>query len=252
MNRLFLEKASRDAGNHILPLFGKIRKAKAKTFKGDLLTSADLLADKVLKQHIRKAYPKDHILSEEGKGRDLDHDRLWILDPLDGTRNFVTGVPTFGVMIAFAKEGRVDCGAVYFPCTNEMFSAERGKGAFLDGKRIHCGNGGLHASYGCVEGVWDAKRHGKVYALQSKPLRVWFNHLVCMAACGCWVASGRRDFLVNTGLWVWDNAPISIILEESGCKVTGFDGKPWTIREPTLVAANPRLHRELIRNLHSK
>lgn len=249
--RQFLETTAREAGVAILPFFGKIRKTQAKAFKGDLLTSADLLSDKIITRHIRKAYPADTVLSEEGKKIDLHSGRVWIIDPLDGTRNFATGFPIFGVMIAFADQGRVTASAVYFPCTKELFSAERGKGAFLNGKRISCKKDVLQGSYGCLEGKWAASGYSKVIKLLGPLTGCWVNMYACMALAGCSVACGRRDFMVNTSLPVWDNAAISLILEESGCKVTGLDGRPWTLKEPSLVAANPKLHKELMKRIRN-
>jgi myo-inositol-1(or 4)-monophosphatase len=134
----FIKQLAKTGGEIVGKKFGKIGVKYTKKDAKDVVTEADLAANKVITNAIKKKYPNHSIISEETGEEMTGSDYCWIIDPLDGTLNFATNVPLFGTMIGLAYKGEMILSAIYFPCTKEMLFAKRGKGAFLNGKRVHC------------------------------------------------------------------------------------------------------------------
>ncbi|MGV8163063.1 MAG: inositol monophosphatase family protein [Candidatus Nanoarchaeia archaeon] len=247
----FIQQITISAGKIVAKLYGKIGVAYTKADIGDVVTKADLLSNEFIISSIKKKYPEHGIISEETKREDKKTEYTWIIDPLDGTRNYSTKTPMYGIIVALAKKEEVILGAVYLPEMKELYFARKGKGTYLNGKRINCSNTkNLEFSYG-TEGGNQSSNVAYIYGElleQSKKSSFWINTMGCGAFSSALVSSGRRDWLVNPRAGgVWDFAGPVIILKESGCLVTNLDGKPWSIKDLSIVAANPVLHRELMK-----
>ena len=244
--REFIEKITREAGAAVWKKFGKIdiKDIKVKKHAGDVVTEADLESTRILLDAIKKEFPNHGIISEEETEYQNGAEFTWIVDPLDGTRNFSTRTPLFGVMVALARNRELINGAIYMPATDEFYYAEKGGGAYLNGGRIQCSAlADLYQSYGCLGNtvipIYEAARNKANNAM-------WICDLGSAAVQACYTADGRRDWLVLDGGGLWDYAAPVIILRESGCRVTNFKGEEWDMSELRLVAANPELHKQLL------
>ncbi len=252
--RAFLETTIREAGQILLQHFGHTFADRAKD--GDphsVVTAADMAAHHYIEARIATHFPDDKIVSEEDEAThgNASADRVWIIDPLDGTRNFASRVPLFGVLIAYAEQGEVILSAIYLPTTDELAIAEKGRGATLNGEPMYAST---HADFASSYGMAQT-RPGRAIAvkfssalLASYPdITPWANSLGCVAVTAMYLADGRRDWYATRGAKIWDYAAPSLVLKEAGCVVTNSNGEPWTLADTELIAANPFLHAEVLR-----
>lgn len=247
----FIQKIAKAAGAAVLKRFGKdgVHYTKSE-HRGDAVTKADLLSDKIITSAIKKKYPKHGIISEESGKSNVDSEYVWIIDPIDGTFNFATGIPLFGVMVALAHKTRIVLSAIYLPATEEFFFAKRGKGAYLNGKRIHCSRVSDFSASAGIGPTWLRPRAVRFIGRMikhSKNKRMMFNGYGSIAVDAAYIAAGRRDWFAAFGAHVHDYAPISLLMQESGCKITNTGGEPWTMKDLEIVAANPVLHKQLLK-----
>ncbi|PIR83636.1 hypothetical protein COU18_03055 [Candidatus Kaiserbacteria bacterium CG10_big_fil_rev_8_21_14_0_10_51_14] len=247
----FIQDIAREAGEAVLKRFGKDGMHYMKSqHVWDVVTKADLAADKLITSRIIKRYPTHGIISEESGVRNEGAEYVWIIDPIDGTLNFSKGIPMFGVMICLVHKGKVVMSAINMPATKELFFAKVGTGAFLNGKRIHYSRRStLDQSFGFGSSRM-GERNGAFLGniiQQQKKHNIQFSSFACMCANACYTAAGRRDWIVSLAGQIWDFAPAYLILKESGCKVTDTKGNPWKFGMLEMVAANPRLHKQLLK-----
>jgi myo-inositol-1(or 4)-monophosphatase len=216
----------------------------AKTTATDLVTEVDQDIERWLAEQIAARRPGDAVLGEEGGGRSGSTDVRWLLDPIDGTVNFVLGLPIFAISVAAELAGTVVAGAVTNPASGETFHARRGGGAFLDGRRLH---GPRHVPLSrAVVGTgfgYDAARRTRQGAVVADLLpRVGdIRRLGAAALDLCFVAAGRLDAFYEAGLNAWDFAAGGLVASEAGCVVTGLRGEPasgrfYAAAGPTLAA----------------
>jgi len=247
----FIKQITREAGDAILKKFGKIGVKYTKKDATDVVTEADLISNKILISAIKKRYPTHAILSEETGEHQNGAEYCWIIDPLDGTRNFTTRVPMFGVLVGLARNGRMEMATIYNPCTDELFFAQRGKGAFLNGKRTYCSKHRTWAdSYGLVSSNLSGKRNPVILRnllKNSRKEKIWVSMIGSSAVSALYQADGRRDWRVSIGGGLWDYASPALILKEAGCVVTNLKGEPWSIKDREFLAANRYLHPRLLR-----
>ncbi len=241
-------RAARKAGEIMLERFGK---AHDIAHKGtvDLVTEADRLAEEAIIGLLEREFPGYGILSEEASPDAAESDARWVIDPLDGTTNYARGFPHFGTSIALELNGEVALGVVYNPLLDELFTAQRGKGATLNGKPIHVSGvaelGQALLSSGTPYDVWERP---DVYARPWDALTV---KTLAMRQSGsaaldfCYVAMGRTDAHFEVDLSPWDVAAGCLIVMEAGGKVTDYKGNPFSIHAPDFFASNGILH-ELI------
>ncbi len=217
--------------------------------KTDLVTEVDIACEEVIKRTIAEDWPKHAILAEEtgasGKG-----DYVWIVDPLDGTNNYAHTYPHFCTSIALEERGGIVAGAVYDPMREELFTAVRGGGAYLNGKKI--------STSPCSELESAILGTGFPYDIESrveKALPLMAAMLRCVqgirrdgaAALNLsYVAAGRLDGFWEISLHAWDVAAGGLIVEEAGGKVTGIDGKPTTVYSEQIIASNGPLHQKIV------
>jgi myo-inositol-1(or 4)-monophosphatase len=212
----------------------------------DLVTEADRASEKLVVERLRTHFPSHAILAEEGGGHESSSEYRWYVDPLDGTTNFAHGFPTFNVTLGLQRAGEAVAGVVYDPIRQEMFSAERGAGAYLNGKRIRVSTTRNLGESLASTGFPSRKR--------SHDVNIHFYYQVAMASHGvrrtgsaaidlAYVASGRLDFFWEFGLKPWDMAAGVLLVQEAGGRVSDMHGAPHSINlSPHLLADNGALH----------
>ena len=247
----FAIETARDAGHLLLEKFGRITTV---TMKGDinLVTEADLASEALIIERIKSHYPKHEILAEEaGNAVTIDGEAewKWIIDPLDGTTNYAHGYPCFAVTIALERHGEVVVGVTFDPTRNELFAAEKGRGATLNGKPIRDSDtDSLGASLIVTGFPYDFKRkddfarHLTAFLLSSRGVRRDGSAAIDLA----YVACGRFDGFWEEGLNPWDMAAGKLLIEEAGGWITDYAGDPFNIYTPPVVASNGRIHNEML------
>ncbi|MEK7480354.1 MAG: inositol monophosphatase [Patescibacteria group bacterium] len=246
----FIQQITKKAGATVLRRFGKDGVHYTKSHeRWDVVTKADLLSEKIIISAIKKTYPSHGIISEESGRINENAEYVWIIDPIDGTLNYSSGVPMYGVMVCLVHKGKVILSAIDIPATREFFFAKAGSGAYLNGKRIHCSKGrNLKSTFG-VHGTTLAPRtiHFLKNVLQCAEGGYMLLGSFASPANACYVAAGKRDWIVSLNGQIWDFAPEYLILKEAGCRVTDTKGKPWKLGMLEMVAANPTLHKQLLK-----
>ncbi len=241
--------AARDAGELLVRRF---RTGVAVKMKGaaDIVTATDVEAQRKVVGRLRRAFPGHGILAEEGLDTRPGTEWRWIVDPLDGTKNFARGIPTFCVSIAAEYRGRVELGVVNDPVHGELFVAVRGQGAWCNGKPIRVSDvGSLRAAFmatGCPHRVGRylesiMATFGR-FAVRSLGVRDRGAGALDL----CYVACGRLDGYWELDQSPWDIAAGGLIVEEAGGRMSDFRGGPFDIYGGETVASNTRLHARMI------
>ncbi|HLE17421.1 hypothetical protein A3J43_01495 [Candidatus Uhrbacteria bacterium RIFCSPHIGHO2_12_FULL_54_23] len=247
--RNFIEHITRKAGNTALKYFKKPElKFSHKKNIADVVTEADHASNKVLLDAIKKRFPAHGIISEETGEEQTSAEYVWIIDPLDGTRNFLTHTPLWGTMVGLARNKQMIAAAIYDPNHDELVYAERGKGAYLNGKRIHCSLT-LPFSYGVINTILRSSdlRFITRLANNKEGEGVWAGNVGSAAMMAISVATGRRDWAVVSFRHIWDQAMLTLACHEAGCRTSDFTGKPWAWESRGIVVANAVLHKKLMR-----
>jgi myo-inositol-1(or 4)-monophosphatase len=251
----FIKKITREAGIAILKKFGKVGVKYTKENATDVVTEADLAANSIITRAIKKKYPSHAIISEETGEHQNGAEYCWIIDPLDGTRNFFTRTPMFAVMIGLAHKGKIELATIYNPCTDELFFAKKGEGTFLNGKKVHCSERKTWKNSWGITGVNMSKNKvadlRKLIKYSEKEI-FWISAFGSAGVGVMYQADGRRDWRASRGGGLWDYAAASLILAEAGCKVTNFKGEPWSIKDREILSANKYLHPTLLKIMSSK
>jgi myo-inositol-1(or 4)-monophosphatase len=226
------------------------------TWKGvvDPVTEMDHASENYLLGEIGKRWPGSTILSEERGAIAGELEHGWYIDPLDGTVNYAHRIPVFAVSIGYAHRGRMQLGAVYDPMRDEMFSAERGQGAWLNGKPIHASAATELRRSLLVTGfpydAWDTDQDNFANFIRLGKLSQGVRRFGSAALDACYVAAGRFDGFWEIALHAWDVAAGGLIAEEAGAKVTNVQDLPDYLSPPqSIVAAAPAIHRQILENL---
>ncbi|MBF0447597.1 MAG: inositol monophosphatase [Magnetococcales bacterium] len=216
----------------------------------DLVSDADTQTETEIIQQLKSAYPGYHILAEESGGRLPPRGYCWIIDPIDGTTNFINGVPHFSFSIALAENGTVIGGLVMDPLRNEVFVGEKGRGAFLNDYRIRVGNKRLLSESLLATG-FPRKDKSKLEQYLETFSQLFLNcrgirRQGSAALDLAYVAAGRYDGFWESGLSRWDIAAGQIILLEAGGFMTDFRGRNQALNTGEVVAANPDVHHQMM------
>jgi myo-inositol-1(or 4)-monophosphatase len=216
--------------------------------RDNIVTDVDKKAEAMIIKDILAAFPGHSILSEESEPRSGLAPYTWIIDPLDGTTNFAHAFPFFCVSIALEKSGRIVLGVVYDPIREELFFAEKGRGAYLNGKKIHVSKvKKLIDSFLATGFSYGIKRKDRNISYFRKLLtRTQAIRRAGSAALDlCYVACGRFDGFWEMDLHPWDSAAGMLIVEEAGGKVTRFDSSPYSPYDKNILATNGHIHNKM-------
>lgn len=242
------------AGDIVEKKFGIAKITSHKSHSLDFVTEADLSSNKYIVRQIKNKFPDHGIISEELGNYNINKDFVWIIDPIDGTINFAKGIPLFVILIALAKKGEIILSSIYDPVHKELFFAKKGKGSFLNNKKIKCSNYKfITQSTGMLSDRVDVQRIKILSELsrlnkgENFSINI-FSSIGVSAAC---VASGRNDWAISVGGKIWDYAAPALLAEEAGCRVTNFQGKPWGFNDRNIIIANKNLHPILLKVVSS-
>ena len=239
-------QAARRAGDIAVRALSRLDQLEIRAkARNEYVTQVDQAAEQAIIETLRKRYPDHAILAEESGGSG-SHDFTWIIDPLDGTTNFVHGFPTFSVSIALRRQDSLEVGVVYDPCRQELFTAMRGRGAQLDGKRIRVSE--RKELDGALVGT------GFPFRSNTRWMKTYLAMLgsVMETTAGVrrpgsaaldlsYVAAGRLDGFFEFGLEIWDIAAGSLMIQEAGGIVTGLTGGSH-LASGDVLAGNPKVH----------
>ncbi len=212
----------------------------------DLVTEADRNSEKLVVSRLREKFPNHSIVAEEGGGGTGSMPGyIWYVDPLDGTTNFAHGFPVFNVTLALERKGELIAGVVYDPNRDEMFSAERGAGAFLNGERIHVSTASRLQDTLVATGFPSRKRHLNVNIHFYYQLAMLTHGVRCAGAAAidlAYTACGRLDAFWEFGLNPWDMAAGLLLVEEAGGRNSDMFGGPVSLRSSHILSANEAIH----------
>jgi myo-inositol-1(or 4)-monophosphatase len=249
--------AARKAGRALKRDFGEVEKLQV-SLKGpaNFVSAADRRAEETLYAELSKARPGYGFLGEEGGNREgADKTHTWIVDPLDGTTNFLHGIPQFCISIGLQRENTIVAGLIYNPANEELFVAERGKGAFLNDQRIRVAARRRLADAVVACGLPHLGR-GDIALGHRETLAVQ-GHVAGLRRFGAaaldlaWVAAGRLDGYWERDIKPWDMAAGLIIVREAGGFVSDCDGADEMLAKGHIVAGNETIHKELLKALKS-
>ncbi len=239
------------AGRSLSRDFGEVQNLQVSVKgPGDFVTSADLRAEKIIRQELEKARPGFGFLMEEaGEIKGTEPQNRWIVDPLDGTHNFMHGLPHFCISIALEREGDIVAGIIYDPNTDELFAAERGQGAYLNDTRIRvAARRNLRDCLICTHiPRLGQKEHKRALVEQAAVMK----ETIGVRATGstaldlAYIAAGRFDGTWQRGPQAWDFAAGMILIREAGGFITDLDGGKKLFDTGTVLAGNEHIHREL-------
>ena len=250
-----LEKICNKVSKVIIRDFGEIEKLQvSKKGPGDFVTKTDKKVEKIIIEELEKARPDYGFIAEEtGENKANNSEYNWIIDPIDGTSNFMHGIPHFAISIALEKKDEIIAGIIFDPIKNESFYAEKGRGAYLNNRRIRVSKRkdldeaiGL---YGCppITIVEENKIFDQLKTASKKihKLRNYGSAALDFA----YVAAGRADFAWYDHLNYWDYAAGKIILLEAGGTITNFKGKEFNKKERETFISNSIVHEEVLKIL---
>jgi len=248
-------QAARKAARSLKRDFGEVEHLQV-SLKGpaNFVTAADRRAEQILHDELSKARPGYGFVGEEGGRREgADRTHTWIVDPLDGTSNFLHGIPQFAVSIALEREGTIVAGVIYNPVTDELFTGERGKGAFLNDQRLRVAarqrlSEALVACGLPHHGKGDLELFRREFAeVQDKVAGL--RRFGAAALDLAWVAAGRFDGYWERDISPWDMAAGLLLVREAGGYVTDLAGGDDMLAKGHIIAGNETMHRELLRLL---
>lgn len=250
-------EAAKAAGDGLERRFAQLSELVIQTKSGpaDMVSIADQEAEATTRGILARARPSYSFLGEEGGvAGGSDDANQWIVDPLDGTTNFLFACPLWGVNVALAREGKVVAGVTYIPVLNELYIAEKGKGCWLNGQRIHVSKRAtlIEAVLAC--GIpFSGKPDHDVFAREMALLSGDVAGIRRTGACAvdmAWTAAGRWDSYWERCLNAWDMAPGVILVEEAGGRASACDGSPLDVHAGNVCITNGLIHDALIERLN--
>lgn len=215
----------------------------------DLVTEADRASEALIVERLQTRFPTHAILGEEGGDRAASSEYRWYVDPVDGTTNFAHGFPVYNVTLGLERAGELIAGVIYDPTRNEMFAAEKGGGAYLNGHRIHVSKAKSAEEALVATGFPSRRRHENI--------NIHFYYQLAMVTHGvrragaaaidlAYVACGRLDGFWEFGLSPWDMAAGILLIEEAGGTVSDMHGKAHHLRSPHILADNTGIHADML------
>jgi len=252
-----MEAAARKAARGLVRDFGEVENLQvSRKGPADFVTEADRRAERILRAELAKARPGFGFLTEDtGETAGEDDRRRWIVDPLDGTTNFLHGIPHFAISIGLEEDGAMVAGVVYEPLRDEMFWAEKGVGCYLNRRRLRVSSRGRMADAVLATGIPFKGRAGKAPFLATVGTAIentaGVRRFGSAALDLAYVAAGRYDGFWEFGLSPWDVAAGIVLVREAGGFATDMAGKTASPGDASIVAANDRLHAPVRRMLRA-
>jgi myo-inositol-1(or 4)-monophosphatase len=245
-------KIAKKAGQILIDYYGRVRV----DYKPDMsiVTRADLESERVIKTQLSKLFPDHSLLGEETGYDDKLSDYVWIIDPLDGTTNYIIKNPFFSVSISLTYRNKPVLGIVYYPFQGELFYSEKDNGAYLNDKRIFVSkeesidNGVL--TY-CSGRDYDSLKQIANFFGKFKLKNKKFRQIGAASLELCYVACGRTGGFIMPGVYPWDIAAGLIMVEEAGGETSDFEGKSFYLNSNNLIASNGILHGEMLKIINS-
>jgi len=235
-------QAAKEAEKVIMKYYSDEIRSKLKEDQSPV-TLADIEAEKIITKIIKENFPDHGFIGEELGNEKTDSDFRWVIDPIDGTKNYIRKIPLFATQIALIKNDEVILGVSNAPALKELMYAEKGNGTFLNGKRVVVSTiANLSDSYFCFGGLNYFEKHNYIDALLSlvKSSRrhrgigdFWCYHLL---------AQGKIEVMIEPETKIWDIAAIKVIVEEAGGKVTDISGGEVTVDSTSIIATNKLIH----------
>lgn len=248
-------KAARRAGSVILRSFGRVDAAQiSEKQRHDYVSEIDKQAEREIIRELRKAHPEHGFLAEES-GASGDQKVRWIIDPLDGTTNYLRGIPHFAISMGFEADGVLQHGLIYDPIRDEVFHASRGGGAFLNDRRIRIGQ--KSSLKDALLGYALPFRQRRHLAAYQKMLDAMFDEAQDVRRMGAasldlaYVACGRLDGFFEIGLGPWDMAAGALLVREAGGVVMDFSGEEHFLESGNIVAANIKIMPAMMKAIDS-
>ena len=249
-------KACRKASKIIIRDFGEIEKLQVSLKgPGDFVTASDKKVEKILINELQEARPSYSILSEEIGQINNDKSFKWIIDPIDGTANFLHGIPHFAISIGLEHDDEIICGIVYDPIKDEMFVAEKGNGSYLNNQRMRVSSRSKLKD--CIVFTGGPKLESKSrelaieeYKKFSSKILIPIRKLGSASLDMAYVAAGRCDGFWQRNLNYWDIAAGIILVKEAGGFVTDFEGENRYVENKTILATNSKINKEMIEVLN--
>lgn len=248
----------RSAGQVLLQYFGRVRDVRQKGEQSSVVSEADHAAEACILQHIRAEFPDHDIIAEESGGTLRNARFTWVVDPLDGTSNYVAGLPWFGVQIAVLDHGIPFFAAMFLPISGTLYTGERGQGAFRDGERLQVTAEPRLKNVLCAFGLDPDAAEGanrrNVEMLERVLTRVRNIRTTNCLLDFCYTTDGRLGACVNLKAKIWDIAPVCLLLPEAGGRITDPEGREITLhltqeelqRDYAVAGASHALYPELI------
>ena len=246
--------AAREAGEILRGCFHEQTQVTFKS-RANIVTDVDLRADRCLKSVLQAEYPDHSILSEETELLGGNSTYTWILDPLDGTNNYSFGIPFFSIVIALTHENDAVLGIVYDPLRDELFSAVKGRGCFLNNKPVHVTKktGVQDSLIGLDLGYVDENGKRLLDFISELWPNMYAFRLMGSAALGmAYAACGRLDLYFHILLYPWELAGGQLLVREAGGVVTDWEGRPPGIGENSVIASSSEVHADFLRILRQK
>lgn len=248
-------EAAREAGEAIRHYANRVHRLHVQNkAPNDFVSEVDRQAEHIIVRHLQRAYPDHTFVGEEGgKVGKAGSDYEWVIDPLDGTTNFLYGIPQFAVSLALKHKGRLLVGVVYDPLRDEMFAAARGEGATLNSRRIRVSE--RTSLQGALLGTGIPFRPDQNLELYLQTLKALLPDTAGVRRPGsaaldlAWVACGRFDAFWELGLKEWDMAAGVLLVQESGGLVGDLRGENTHMDSGDVLAANPKLFKEMLQRL---
>lgn len=218
------------------------------------VTKTDIEAEKAIVEIIRKSFPNHNILSEEAGGT-VGKNYTWIIDPLDGTTNFIKGIPYFSISLAILYKFKPILAIVFNPITDEFYFAQKEIGAYLNNKPILASREqNLKGSFICIN-KGSGVRHFVLWIKHLRRIGKFAKNIRALGSSNfeiCQVAKGSFDGYINFGSSPWDLIPGAFIVKEAGGKITSFDGTPFTYESSGLLATNGRIHGQVLSTIYAR
>jgi len=245
-------QAVKEAGNVIMAHFPGEKRISYKEGRSNIVTDVDILSEEKITTLLQYEYPDFSIMTEESADIAGDSPYTWIIDPIDGTRNYAYGIPHFCVALALARDDELILGIVYDPVRGELFRAEKGNGAFLNDSPISVSTKtSLKESLIGFDLGYDADIGQEILGMASAlwPEVVSVRVMGSAALALAYTACSRLDLYIHLYLYPWDLASGMLLIEEAGGMVTGLDGQRADIHSSTIIATNREIHQDFMKRV---